>query len=80
MGWAVGGRLAGLPALGPCVLNPEVITHAQLCTTDMGLAAFAFASCYALAVILLDTLVAVLVARCWDIVRLSSYLLRFLFR
>lgn len=49
--WAgqVGGRLAGLLALGLYVFNPEVIAHAQLNTTDMGLTVFAFAACYSLA-------------------------------
>jgi len=49
--WArqAGGRMAGLLALGLFVLSPEVITHAQLNTTDMGLTVFAFIACYSLA-------------------------------
>lgn len=49
--WAtdVGGRWPGLLALGLFALNPDVIAHGQLGTTDMGLALFAFTACYALA-------------------------------
>jgi len=49
--WAqqVWGGWAGLLALGLFVFDPHVVAHAQLNTTDMGVTAFGFVGCYALA-------------------------------
>lgn len=43
------GGMAGLLALGLCVFDPHTVAHAQLNTTDMGVTAFGFMGCYALA-------------------------------
>ncbi len=43
------GGAAGLLALGLFVFDPHIVAHAQLNTTDMGVTAFGFMGCYALA-------------------------------
>ncbi len=43
------GGAAGLLALGLFVFDPNIIAHGQLNTTDMGITAFGFMGCYALA-------------------------------
>jgi 4-amino-4-deoxy-L-arabinose transferase-like glycosyltransferase len=43
------GGAAGLLALGLLAFDPHIVAHAQLNTTDMGMTAFGFISCYALA-------------------------------
>lgn len=42
------GGAAGLLALGLFVFDPNIVAHAQLNTTDMGVTAFGFMGCYAL--------------------------------
>jgi 4-amino-4-deoxy-L-arabinose transferase-like glycosyltransferase len=43
------GGAAGLLALGLFVFDPHIVAHAQLNTTDLGVTAFGFIGCYALA-------------------------------
>ncbi|MDY7075601.1 MAG: glycosyltransferase family 39 protein [Chloroflexota bacterium] len=43
------GGTAGLLALGLFAFDPNIIAHGQLNTTDMGVTAFGFMGCYALA-------------------------------
>jgi dolichyl-phosphate-mannose-protein mannosyltransferase len=47
-GYRLWGRGAGLTALALCVLEPNLITHASLVTTDMGAALFIFLAVYLL--------------------------------
>jgi hypothetical protein len=46
--WLTGGPQAGLVALGLCALDPNIVAHAQLATTDIGVTLFLCAAFYAL--------------------------------
>ncbi len=43
------GGMAGVLAVGVFVFDPHIVAHSQLNTTDMGVTAFGFMGCYALA-------------------------------
>ena len=46
--WNRNRPMAGLIALGLCALDPNIVAHAQLATTDIGVTLFLFAAWYAL--------------------------------
>jgi len=46
--WRRAGRTAGLIALGLCALDPNIVAHAQLATTDVCVALFLLAAMYSL--------------------------------
>lgn len=46
--WRRVGPKAGLVALALCVLDPNIVAHAQLATTDVGVTMFLFAAWYVL--------------------------------
>ena len=46
--WHRRGPVAGLIALALCMLDPNIVAHAQLATTDMGMTLFVLATFYAL--------------------------------
>ncbi len=47
--WQAWDGTAGLLALGLFIFDPHIVAHGQLNTTDMGVTAFGFMGCYALA-------------------------------